>query len=156
MHRSARTNLNMIEQNIIKGKAARSLIFMTIIGGLLFLSSVAMWMMWGFVCDKHEMLPQISLLEAIGLVSIVYVLYFAHQISQQAFADKKTETSANHQEEEPKCSPEVSNCLKKMSTEEKEILKKEIATCCGLKKQNSEPNENVLNVSKFFKSSLSK
>jgi hypothetical protein len=139
----------MIEQNIVKGKAARSIIYMTIIGGLLFLSSFSVWIIWRVACDKYSTLPQLTLLEAIGAVSVIYVLYFANQIAKQPATDKMSGTAANTKSE---CSQEVKSCLEKMSTREKEILKQEIANCCGMKKEAE--NENVLNISKFFKSSL--
>ncbi|MBI3260069.1 MAG: hypothetical protein HYZ54_11420 [Ignavibacteriae bacterium] len=126
--------------NRIQTIAARAIMYLLPIGGLLFLISALVWYGWNHLLHPNSSFPEITFLESFGIVAIGYVGY-----SAVAFAWDETAIQENWlfpQKNESPLSPpsqtskEDSFCkvprhAEQLSPEEKIILREKIARCCG-------------------------
>lgn len=127
--------------NRIKTIAARAIMYILPIGGLLSLVSTLVWYGWNHVLHPNSSFAEITFLESFGIVAIGYVGY-----SAVAFAwDESEEQQENwlfSQKNDTKHSsslptePEDTHCkiprhAEQLSLEEKIILREKIARCCG-------------------------
>lgn len=63
--------------NSINNSTVRLLAYITLVGGLLFISAALVTWMWDTILLSYFNLPEINILEACGLVSFALVLLFA-------------------------------------------------------------------------------
>ncbi len=126
--------------NRIQTIAARAIMYLLPIGGLLILISAIVWYGWNHLLHPNSSFSEITFLESFGIVAIGYVAY-----SAVAFAWDETEIQENWlfpQKNENHFTPpsevpledtfcKVPRHAEQLSPEEKIILREKIARCCG-------------------------
>ena len=98
---------------------ARTGFYILSIGGLLILFAAILWYVWNRYCVCYLQYSQLSFLEAIGLVSIAYLVFSSVQ-----FAISGTD----HVSDDSQCSARSST--NELSAEDKEQIKNEISKYC--------------------------
>ena len=117
---------------IFNSGIARSVFFIVFTGGLLLFSSIVFANICNLtILDRYE-IPCLNYLESAGIIAFLYVFVFGIR-----FGISKTgiTNSLMLKLQNPTKSAKIVENLKKMTDEEKLILKKEIADCCGMNKK---------------------
>lgn len=123
----------------INSAIARSVFFIIFTGGLLLFSSIVFANVCNIAFLKTLGLPCLNYLESAGIIAFIYVIGFGIKFG----LGKKSLTNSLVTKLQNSANPDklVDN-LKKMSEKEKEILKQQLADCCGIKKNNQQ-NPNI-------------
>ena len=109
-------------------KAARSIIYLCCIGGLLVLNSLLIVFVWNSLRSSDSSQPELSFLEGAGLSAFLYVIVFAVRYGVQSnttlFASRK---------QQPDCSPSPQQRarLAKMTDAQRTALRQELINSCG-------------------------
>jgi hypothetical protein len=137
-------------QHIILKRTARAVLYIVSIGGLLFCSAGLIWGMWNVFLSKHETVPDLSFLEAMGLIAVAYVITSGVQFANED-ADKpsrlKQTILQKRDEMAVKLKPErhfVEDACKNMTPEQRKQLIEELGKCCGKNKSESLKTEIVV------------
>ena len=130
----------------LKSSALKSLIYILIFASLLKVGALLLSWFWNDFLTVSIGLSPISVLEAVGVIAFIYLLYTGVRFG---FENLSNLNIFNNQNErlKPGTLPQCKECrqannpayitnLKSMSVEDKEKLKEVIAKCCGLKNQN--------------------
>jgi hypothetical protein len=126
--------------DIFNSGIARSVFFIIFTGGLLLFSSIVFANICNItVLNRFEM-PCLSYLEATGILAFAYVIGFGIKFGLSKSDLTNSLMSKIHNSDK---SAKILDNLKKMTDEEKLILKKELADCCGMNKKNNPQEENL-------------
>ena len=126
--------------DIFNSGIARSVFFIGFTGGLLLFSSIVFANVCNITLLNSFELPCLNYLESAGILAFVYVIVFGIK-----FGFSKTDltnTLMSKFQNSDKSVKIVEN-LKKMSAEEKLILKQELADCCGMNKKNNPQQQDL-------------
>jgi hypothetical protein len=115
-------------------KAARSVFYIIFISGLLSLTSTAIMLIWNSTIIKLLELASITFLEAVGIVSFVYVVYFGIKFGEQTLVDKMSEEKLpySHAHDKTSCGVDPS-MLNRLSPVDKQEMIELLGKCCGYK-----------------------
>ena len=136
-------------QHIILKRTARAILYILSIGGLLFCSAGLIWAMWNVFLAKYQTVPELSILEAMGLIAVAYVITSGIQFAEED-ADKpshfKTTILQKRDEMAVKLKPEkqtVEESCKNMTSAQRKEFVEELGKCCGKIKSESVLKENI-------------
>lgn len=124
--------------------AARSIFYIVFVGGLLSLSAIVLMISWNTGITNLFDTNPITFLESIGILALVYVIYFGIQfgkssanVNLSSFTKSKSQTSD--------INTEVLNSetLNKLNNSEKEELREFVNRCCGYKNSNDIGNKEI-------------
>lgn len=123
---------------IFNSGIARAVFFIGFTGGLLLFSSIVFANVCNLTVLERYELPCLNYLESAGIMAFVYIIGFGVKFGitnkdlTNSLMSKFQKSDKNVQSEKI-----ISN-LKQMSHEEKEILKEQLATCCGMNKKSNQ------------------
>lgn len=119
---------------LLNNIAARSIFYIVFVGGLLSLSAFILMISWNSGITNLFDANPISFLESIGILALVYVIYFGIQfgkscsnVNLSSFTKTKCQHSDNNSE------ILSSEMLNKLNNNEKEELREFVNRCCGYK-----------------------
>jgi hypothetical protein len=115
--------------SLINSKAARTIIYIFFVGGLLNLSAGALWFLWNYGLTGLIEIGEVSFLESVGLISFIYVFYFGYKFGEKK--DAEAAAAKCNLAEQMNNSHSI-HVVRQMSQQDKNELKNAIARCCGL------------------------
>ncbi len=122
---------------IFNSGIARSVFFIIFTGGLLLFSSIVFTNICNITFLERFNLPCLNYLESAGIMAFVYIFGFGirYGITKKDLTNslmpKFQNTDRNVKSEK------IFSNIKQMSPEEREILKQQLANCCGVQKKNN-------------------
>lgn len=138
-------------QNTVLQRTARAIFYIVSIGGLLFCSSGTIWALWNMFLSKYQTIPDLSMLEAAGLVAVAYVITSGIQSAVEDDTDKPSRMNPPQFQRRPemaeKLKPEkhfVEESCKNMTPEQRKALVAELGKCCGKVQTNALKTDTVL------------
>ncbi len=117
---------------------ARSVFFIIFTGGLLLFSSIVFANVCNIAILESLELPCLNYLESAGILAFVYVIGFGIKFG---LGKKSLTNSLVTKLQKTANTDKLVDNLKKMSENEKELLKQQLADCCGIKKNNPQNPE---------------
>lgn len=125
-------------------KAARTIFYIIFVSGLLSLTSTAIMLIWNNTITKLLELASITFLEAVGIVSFVYVIYFGIKFGDSAKNDILAEESL---QESHNCDKRAASIpgpvLNKLDPQEKKQMIDLLNRCCGYNDRNDDPEDRM-------------
>lgn len=124
--------------------AARSIFYILFVGGLLALSSFILMISWNSGITNLFNAEPISFLESIGILALVYVIYFGIQ-----FGKSSTDVNLSYFSKSKSHISDInsdiisSETLNKLKNSEKEELRDLVNRCCGYKNSSELSNKDV-------------
>lgn len=124
--------------------AARSIFYILFVGGLLALSSFILMISWNSGITNLFNAEPISFLESIGILALVYVIYFGIQ-----FGKSSTDVNLSYFSKSKSHITDInsdiisSETLNKLKNSEKEELRDLVNRCCGYKNSSELSNKDV-------------
>lgn len=129
--------------NFFNSGIARSVFFIVFTGGLLLFASIVFANVCNIAILNSLELPCLNYLESAGILAFVYVVAFGVK-----FGLGKTDLTNSLMSKFQNADKDgkIIENLKKMTDEEKLILKQQLADCCGMNKK-SNPQESEFELS---------
>lgn len=133
--------LRMNSRYNVTTSLARGTFYVLSIGGILSAMAYGVWMLWNRVCAPNTECEKLSYLEAIGLVSIAYVVYSSIRFAQHHENKRIRENLCTQAKQQASThtftvtnnvsATEMRKSCQHLSAEQKAELKKQLAQCCG-------------------------
>jgi hypothetical protein len=130
--------------NLFNNTAARSIFYIVFVGGLLSLSAIILMISWNSgIVNLFDVNP-LTFLEAIGILALIYVIYFGIQFGKSS-ADVNLSYFSKTKSQAPDINSEVlsTETLNKLNNSEKEELREFVNRCCGYKNSSELSSKEV-------------
>jgi hypothetical protein len=123
---------------IFNSGIARAVFFIGFTGGLLLFSSIVFANICNLTFIAKLQLPCLNYLESAGIMAFVYIVGFGVKFGITN-KDLTNSLMSKFQKSDKNVKTEsIVNNLSKMSSEEREILKQQLASCCGMNKKSNQ------------------
>ncbi len=112
--------------------AARSIFYIVFVGGLLSLSAVILMISWNTGITNLLDANPITFLESIGILALIYVIYFGIQFGKSS-ADVNLSYFSKTKSQSTDINSDIitAETLNKLKNSEKEELRELVNRCCG-------------------------